>query len=199
MINAGQTLTLSSIGNQTIANTFLQNNGTVTWSGVGTTLTLSNSTLTNNGVVVFSSGGGLTFSGTASVVNAAGATWEAQSSGFSTAAAGTQSFANAGLFRKAGALGAFTVPGAVAFTSTGVIELRLGGLAVGQFDRLALGSATFGGTLDVKLANGFVPSPNDSFAIATYTSLSGSFATILGNGHTYTPTYGATTLTIQKQ
>jgi autotransporter-associated beta strand protein len=49
----------------------------------------------------------------------------------------------------------------------GVLEIELGGLARGmQFDSLAVsGNITLGGTLQVSLAGGFVPQPNQSFMI----------------------------------
>jgi hypothetical protein len=84
-------------------------------------------------------------------------------------------------------------------TSTGTIGLRLGGTAAGQFDRiLASATFTFDGTLDITLTGGFTPASLDSFVVVTYPARVGTFALINGNGETYTPTYGATALTLQK-
>jgi hypothetical protein len=55
-------------------------------------------------------------------------------------------------------VGTLTVDGIFSQHSTGTLEIELGGLAVGQYDRLnVVGVATLDGLLDVKYANGFLP------------------------------------------
>ena len=76
----------------------------------------------------------------------------------------------------------------VTMTNTGTIALRLGGTAVGQFDRILAGQVTLGGTLDVQLVNGFIPSSGDMFGVLSYSSRTGTFSVVNGNGHTYVPT-----------
>ena len=60
------------------------------------------------------------------------------------------------------------------------LSVRLGGTAVGTgYDRLAVsGSVIPAGTLNVTLANGFVPSVGDTFAVLTYASHDGTFGTV---------------------
>jgi hypothetical protein len=178
VVASGQTLTLSTGNNKILIGSTFQNNGSVVWTG-----------------------GTVFYQGNSSVVNAAGATWDVQGNlALESNGSGAQTFSNAGLLRKSGALGAFNVGSFVTLSSTGTIELQLGGTAAGQFDVInASQPVAIGGTLDVKLANGFVPSSGNAFLILTSSSLSGAFSTIQGNGHTYTPTQTATTLTITKQ
>ena len=64
--------------------------------------------------------------------------------------------------------------------STTVIEL--GGLAPGsEFDQIrVIGTAELGGTLEVRLINGFTPSPGDAFEIFQYGSSTGAFDGVTG-------------------
>ena len=65
-----------------------------------------------------------------------------------------------------------------------------------DFDQLAItGQATLDGTLTVHL-NGFVPNSGDQFAILTFASGSGMFATINGDRPAFTPSYDATDVTL---
>lgn len=58
------------------------------------------------------------------------------------------------------------------------VNLDVGGTATSAFGRLVSNDdATLDGTLNVSLVNGFVPTPGDTFAIATYASAAGTFAT----------------------
>jgi hypothetical protein len=57
-----------------------------------------------------------------------------------------------------------------------------GGAQPNQFDQLHVGGrATLGGTLDLKLINGYLPNKADTFSPLGYASHSGNFATISGN------------------
>ncbi|MEO1574610.1 MAG: hypothetical protein AAFU65_06570, partial [Pseudomonadota bacterium] len=59
-----------------------------------------------------------------------------------------------------------------------VVNIDIGGTATAQFGRLTSNDdATLGGTLNVALVNGFVPSPGDAFAVATYVNRAGTFGT----------------------
>jgi hypothetical protein len=62
----------------------------------------------------------------------------------------------------------------------------------GEFDTMNVsGSATFGGTLDVSLINGFVPGPNDSFTVLTTgPTITGAFINA-PNGSRFPTTDGA--------
>jgi hypothetical protein len=136
------------------------------------------------------------------VLNATDGVWEVQGNfTVSSTQCGAPTFTNAGLIRMAGATRTFSVGSCVTMsnTSTGTIQLRLGGTGAGQFDRiLSTSTFWFDGTLDVLLTNGFTPSTGNTFAVVAYPARAGAFAVINGNGETYTPTYGAGQLTLQK-
>ena len=163
----------------------------------GTTFALGSSTVVSPGVVVSRSG-----SGAVSIVN--GATGTVQFNGNVTlcggsATAGSCIFSNAGTLQFGSTPATLTVGSghATSFINTGSVQLRLGGLTL--FDRVVVnGAVTLGGALDVSTINGFVPSSGDIFSMLTYGSRTGVFGTINGNGETYTPTYGATALTLTK-
>jgi hypothetical protein len=94
--------------------------------------------------------------------------------------------------------GILNITGNYRQTATGVLNIEIGGLTPGtQFDQLKVtGTATFDGTINVSLINGFTPNNGDSFQIITYTSPAGTFKTINGNGRTYTPSYNPNDLTL---
>ena len=104
---------------------------------------------------------------------------------------------NQGTLEFAGPARLLTISGN--FLNEGTLVHRLGGVAVGLFDRIAFGTpATLGGTLDVRTIDGFVPSSGDAFQVLTYPSASGQFVMIEGNGEIYTPTYGPSTFILTK-
>jgi hypothetical protein len=97
--------------------------------------------------------------------------------------------------------GTISINGNYTQTSSGALNLELGGTSSGQFDRLVVsGAATLGGTLNVSLINGFLPAPPQSFHVLTFASRSGDFATetglALGGGLKLSPSYDATSLTL---
>jgi hypothetical protein len=60
-----------------------------------------------------------------------------------------------------------------------------------------LGPASLDGTLDVSLANGFIPSPDDTFYVIEAGSLSGTFANVvLPDSTDYSIAYTPTGVTI---
>jgi hypothetical protein len=176
---------------------------------------LEGHTLVNAGHATWS-GGNLHAAGGARFDNLPGATFEAQQDHYFYAGTGSASFNNAGAFVKSGGSGVtyigptFNNSGSVAVqnggvdfngysqTATGTLNVRVGGLMPNtEFDQFSVnGQATLDGTLNVTLVDGFVPSPGDSFKIMTFTSRTGEFATINGNGQGYSPNYRATDLTL---
>lgn len=96
--------------------------------------------------------------------------------------------------------GSYAIPGPDTMTING--NLTLGADAhlsmvirnntAGEFDTMNVsGSATFGGTLDVSLVNGFVPGPGDSFTVLTAgPTIAGAF-TNAANGGRFPTTDGA--------
>ena len=76
--------------------------------------------------------------------------------------------------------GTGTLVGGVTLQSGAKMALSLGGRVRGtSYDSLKVaGSLTLDGTLDVSLANGFVPVPGDSFDVLDFSTHHGSFATV---------------------
>ncbi len=67
--------------------------------------------------------------------------------------------------------------------STGALDISIGGTAAKQFDQLNITStASLNGTLKITLANGFVPTMGSTFDILNASSVSGTFATVMGLG-----------------
>jgi hypothetical protein len=58
----------------------------------------------------------------------------------------------------------------------GAIAFNIGGTAAGEFDKLVVdGHLAAGGTLQVRLAEGFSPAAGDSFDVLDFSSLTGAF------------------------
>ncbi len=71
-----------------------------------------------------------------------------------------------------GAAGTLTVTGNYTQTSTGVLDIELGGTAAGTYDQLNVsGIATLAGSLTVSLINGFNPTANDMFIVILFGAL----------------------------
>ncbi len=107
------------------------------------------------------------------------------------------SLINAGTLNVGASPGIFNING-VNFTnaSTGIINIELGGLTPGtQFDQIAVVNAavTLGGTLDVRLINGFVPAGGDAFTVVTYPSHTGIFSFV---SSPFAATYNAGDVTL---
>jgi hypothetical protein len=96
-----------------------------------------------------------------------------------------------------GSKGLLTVAGDYTQGATGVLVIEIAGGNPGtDFDQLAItGQATLDGTLTVHL-NGFVPNSGDQFAVLTFASGTGTFATINGDGPAFTPSYDPTDVTL---
>ena len=76
-----------------------------------------------------------------------------------------------------GVVGSLSIVGSL--TSSGVINLELGG--AGSFDQIVSsgGTVTLGGTLNVVLINAFAPQPGQSFTILTSAlSRAGTFGSV---------------------
>ena len=75
---------------------------------------------------------------------------------------------NSGVVTPGDAPGTDTINGSFSQTSTGELDIELGGTGAGQFGQLVVnGTATLGGTLDVTLYDGFTPVAGDTFQIVT--------------------------------
>jgi hypothetical protein len=69
------------------------------------------------------------------------------------------------------------------------LNIEIGGYTPGAngYDQVAVtGAATIDGTLNVKLVNGFRPTPGDTFSIITSTAATGNFSAINSHGFSVT-------------
>jgi len=157
--------------NQSGTNPSFTNTGTINVAS-GKTMTVSSGTFTN------AQGGILQGTGTINVSNA--------------------TFSNAGNINPGTSPGILTFTGNVPQTSTGAMNIEIGGLTVGtQYDRVSASEAvTFAGSLNVSLVGGFSPNVGDSFTIVTYGSRTGTFGitnfTPLTGGKAWSLSYNAT-------
>jgi hypothetical protein len=77
--------------------------------------------------------------------------------------------------------GTLAITGSYTQQSKGTLDIYIGGSAAGTFGDLAVSNGvSLGGTLTIKLVNGFVPAVGDSFPIVKGSTLSGTFATVNG-------------------
>lgn len=77
--------------------------------------------------------------------------------------------------------GLITINGTFANNLDGRVNVSIGGASTSQFGRITVtGSATLDGTLNVSLANGFIPVLGNRFRFMTFASRSGFFATTNG-------------------
>jgi hypothetical protein len=173
VISPGATLNVGNANNINLSRT-LDNGGTIFWTGTDS-LTLSSGIITNR----------------------PGGVFEGQNAAAFAAFFSPFRFDNAGIFRKSVSTGTTIVN--VPFTNYGTVDLRLGVLAANNgfasssnalfncalggtaaatnYGRLQVsGAVTLNGALSVALVNGYLPTTNDSFAVVTAGTRSGSFS-----------------------
>jgi hypothetical protein len=98
--------------------------------------------------------------------------------------------------------GILTINGTYTQTSAGALNIEIGGTTAGTgFDQLAIsGTATLDGALNISLVNGFQPSAGSTYKILTFTSETGTFATVTGtdagNGLVFQLHYDPTDVTL---
>ena len=97
--------------------------------------------------------------------------------------------------------GLLTINGDYTQTSSGALEIELGGTSPGtQFDQLNVtGAASLDGALNVSLINGFRPGSGSAFPILTCGSCTGQFASTGGltlGGVRLSPAYASTSVTL---
>jgi hypothetical protein len=101
-----------------------------------------------------------------------------------------------------GAAGTLTINGSYTQTTTGALDIDIGGTAPGsQYDQLAVsGAASLGGTVDAALINGFQPALGDTFQPLTFAWPTGDFGfyngIVLGNRLLLDPTLNPTNQTL---
>ena len=76
--------------------------------------------------------------------------------------------------------GLLNITGSLNLLSGSTLFLEVGGLGLGDFDRIALsGNPILGGNLSLRFINGFVPAPGSSFSLLTWGgSASGTFDSV---------------------
>ena len=96
-----------------------------------------------------------------------------------------------------------SLAGSYTQNSTGTLNISIGGSIAGKYGQVAVSNGVIlGGTLAIKLINGFTPAIGDTFNVLTGSAVSGTFSTVTGTSinsgeHfevSYTPT--AVTLTV---
>jgi fibronectin-binding autotransporter adhesin len=97
--------------------------------------------------------------------------------------------------------GTLTISGSYTQQAKGVLDIYVGGTTAGTFGDLAVSNGiSLGGTLTIKLVNGFVPVVGDSFTILTGSAVSGTFATVNGtsinSGEHFEVSYTGTAVTL---
>ena len=176
-IAGGASLNLSNAISVSIGNRTLENAGTVTCIG-------SAEFVANGGVVT----------------NRPGGLFEVQNDAAIRHLIAASRFDNAGTFRKRIATGTNALSSAFAFNNYGTVDLRSGTLAANggytsssqaslnctiggvvpgtNFGRLVVpGALSLNGALSIALTNDYLPSTNDSFAVVSAGSRSGTFTT----------------------
>ena len=97
--------------------------------------------------------------------------------------------------------GVLTVSGNYTQNSAGALDINIAGTTAGQFNVLTVtGSSALGGTLNIGLLNGFVPTVGSTFKILSASSVSGTFATVNGttinSSEHFTVTYNSNNVTL---
>jgi uncharacterized repeat protein (TIGR01451 family) len=114
----------------------------------------------------------------------------------------TGNVSNGGTVAPGASPGIMNITGNYIQTSTGALNIEIGGLTAGtQFDRLNItGTTTLDGTLTVTRLNNFFPHVGNSFQAVTFASHSGTFAAINGlifcDGLFFEANLGSTSLDI---
>jgi hypothetical protein len=191
-----QSGTLNLLAGTSSGSMSLSTGTTLDFSG-GFTLT-SSSSVTGTGSIVFS--GGTTYIGGSMTASSVTVSSGATISGSATIAAAVT---NSGTIHIGGpeAAGTLAITGNFTQTSSGVLNMEIGGLTAGtQYDRLSItGTAALGGTLNVTLISGFTPASGNAFQLITYTARSGTFGTFTGlqqGGVSFAEQYNSTNLTL---
>ena len=188
------------------------NAGTFTNAGGGTSFTTSSTgvAFNNTGTVQVQAGsvGCVSYTQTAGTTNLNGGTLSSSNtininggilSGTGTVSA---SVSNGGQVSPGASPGTLTIGGNYTQTSTGALNIEIGGVAAGsEFDRLIVtGLATLGGTVRVQLLNGYQPPLAQTFLPVTFGSRSGMFslldAPVFGDDLTFNTSWTATTFSL---
>lgn len=92
-------------------------------------------------------------------------------------------FNNGGTISPGCSIGNLQVAGNYTQAPSGKLEIEVHGASEGQFDVMHIdGQASLAGTLQIKLAEGFVPDPTKTFPVVNANTVSGAFDTIQVDG-----------------
>lgn len=183
---------LDDIGAVTIAST-----GIMDYNGAGNSNPRGTRPLTNNGIININSGtlvvgtnslqsGGILKlnGGNLKVVDALGIRGRLSIQGGSLAGIGVidAHITNTARVAPGHSPGTLTINGNYTQTSSGVLDMEIGGTAAGTgYDQLIVnGSASLAGTINIIKFNNYLPASGSSFKLLTYYSVAGSFATVTG-------------------
>ena len=170
----------------------------VNLTGFGTKYLDSNATLNNAGTMNWTAGLLLGY-GNSTFLNMAGGIFNAPDGGYFDYSSGGNAFTNAGTMNIGASPGTLTFSSPWSFTqsSTGILNIELGGTSTTQFDRLlANGPVNLGGTVNVTAINSFVPASGNSFNVMTFASRTGTFGTVNSGSMLLTKTYDSTSFTL---
>lgn len=158
-------------------------------SGPDSKLLDNGAVLNNAGALTFRSGSTLQGFQGSIINNLAGANLTFETGASLTRIYYGNAINNAGTITMAGSVGPATISGwAFSQSSTGVLNLRIASLS--GFDSLQLDfAATFEGTLNVSLLNGYLPNVGDGFPLLAYSAGSGQFATVHAPGFVFNVNY----------
>ena len=167
--------TNAAAGSFTIQNGVSVTSASSDFSNAGTLNIGANSTFTVGGGHDYNQSGGVTYLQSASsnlaanTVNINGGTLQ----GFGTV---TGNLVNGGTVHPGDGPGILTVTGNYTQTSSGTLEIQIGGPNAGTgYSQLSItGTAALGGTLDVGLLDGFTPYNGETFTILTSAGLNSS-------------------------
>jgi hypothetical protein len=171
-------------GNGTLKTAGLTNNGTMNFSGLANVV----GDVTNSPAAkIISSGGGPTtfFDDVANqgeIRTTAGSFtvfYGATTGAGSYTGAGTVNFE--GDLKPGNSAAAISFGGDVVFGAESALDIELGGIAAGSgYDQLNVaGKLTLGGELDLSLINGFTPAIGQAFDILNWSTLSGTFSSVV--------------------
>jgi hypothetical protein len=166
-----------------------------TWKALGgSTLEFPNgSNITNNQANVALAGSGAAFAAFAGLAVNSGSFSITNGANFTA----TGNFTNSGTLT-VGAGSTLTVPGTFTQTSTGILNVQVGGgPSSGQYGQVKVsGATTLAGNFGVSLVNGFNATVGQAFQPLTFSSLSGGFNNFTGLAPTFTEALNATNLTL---
>jgi filamentous hemagglutinin family protein len=172
--------------------------GTLTMSSVGAFTTAGT---VNGGTVVLSADGGLTLNHNVTATNALalsasgpnGVTNNATLSGKGSITTGAAGFTNNSVVIPGGAglAGTLAVTGNMLLSGTSQLNLEMGGLGVGQSDKVTVdGALTLGGTLNASGLVGYTPGGGDAIPVVTMTGARTGTFTTTNLPPNYTASYG---------